>query len=163
MGISVEIQIGRKLREMGDQFQQEHLQMVRVISDQTSRSFFSSRPMWIKRVKDFHRCVDRVGGFIAVVSVTMCNDSIVCCYSAAYANTQRERWHHYWFAHPVYSSSLRFYRMSNLLNIMNTYVYCIQYNLSVNDGWVSPLDDVYISNLFIKAVWLLKTLLFGFN
>lgn len=27
MGISVEIQIGRKLREMGDQFQQEHLQM----------------------------------------------------------------------------------------------------------------------------------------
>ncbi|XP_067274184.1 BCL2 modifying factor 2 [Pseudorasbora parva] len=27
MGISVEIQIGRKLREMGDQFQQEHLQL----------------------------------------------------------------------------------------------------------------------------------------
>ncbi|NP_001038938.1 BCL2 modifying factor 2 isoform X1 [Danio rerio] len=30
-GISVEVQIGRKLREMGDQFQQEHLQLVRVI------------------------------------------------------------------------------------------------------------------------------------
>ncbi|XP_051732081.1 BCL2 modifying factor 2 [Ctenopharyngodon idella] len=27
MGISVEVQIGRKLREMGDQFQQEHLQL----------------------------------------------------------------------------------------------------------------------------------------
>lgn len=26
-GISVEVQIGRKLREMGDQFQQEHLQL----------------------------------------------------------------------------------------------------------------------------------------
>lgn len=35
VGVSVEIQIGRKLREMGDQFQQEHLQLVRVISDHT--------------------------------------------------------------------------------------------------------------------------------
>lgn len=40
MGISVEIQIGRKLREMGDQFQQEHLQLVRAISDQTSSFLF---------------------------------------------------------------------------------------------------------------------------
>uniref|UniRef100_A0A8C2F9E7 BCL2 modifying factor 2 n=1 Tax=Cyprinus carpio TaxID=7962 RepID=A0A8C2F9E7_CYPCA len=43
VGISVEIQIGRKLREMGDQFQQDHLQLVRVISDEKSFPWFLSR------------------------------------------------------------------------------------------------------------------------
>lgn len=32
-GTSVEVQIGRKLREMGDHFQREHLQLVRMTSD----------------------------------------------------------------------------------------------------------------------------------
>uniref|UniRef100_A0A8C2BTF4 BCL2 modifying factor 2 n=1 Tax=Cyprinus carpio TaxID=7962 RepID=A0A8C2BTF4_CYPCA len=49
VGISVEIQIGRKLREMGDQFQLEHLQLVRVISDETRPILWFSLQWFLSR------------------------------------------------------------------------------------------------------------------
>lgn len=56
-GTSVEVQIGRKLREMGDRFQHEQLHLVRMTSD-----WFRFKCK-CKRVNKVHRCLDRDCGF----------------------------------------------------------------------------------------------------
>uniref|UniRef100_A0A673JJ10 BCL2 modifying factor 2 n=1 Tax=Sinocyclocheilus rhinocerous TaxID=307959 RepID=A0A673JJ10_9TELE len=68
VGISVEIQIGRKLREMGDQFQQEHLQLVILISDETS--FFSSS-LWFSLQWFLSRCAMTSSSVISMLHMQM--------------------------------------------------------------------------------------------
>ncbi len=102
VGISVEIQIGRKLREMGDQFQQEHLQLVRVIHFRCESSGLNSftgvcaQSLWFSLQWFLSRCAMTSPSVISMLHMQMHSgrDDII-----------------FWFTRPVYPGSLRCYQI----------------------------------------------------
>ncbi len=73
----MEIQIGRKLREMGDQFQQEHLQLVRVIHFRCESSGLNSftgvcaQSLWFSLQWFLSRCAMTSPSVISMLHMQM--------------------------------------------------------------------------------------------